>query len=194
MAFKIVVIGVSAGGFQALQIVLGELTSDFPLPILIVQHTSPGSGDYFARHLNQKCAIEVKEANEKELSQPGTVYLAPANYHLLLERDGTLSLSIEEKVNYARPSIDVLFDTASEAYGSDVIGVILTGANSDGSRGLKTIKAKGGIAIVQDPETAESAAMPQAAMEATEVDHLLPLSDISPFLKKFVGVQDEHTH
>jgi two-component system chemotaxis response regulator CheB len=113
---------------------------------------------------------------------PGMAYLAPPNYHLLLEPDRTFTLTIDERVNYARPSIDVLFETAAEAYKDKLIGIILTGANNDGSKGLKKIKEFGGLAIVQDPETAEVASMPRAAILTSVVDHIIPLEEIAPLL------------
>lgn len=117
----------------------------------------------------------------------GVVYIAPANYHLLLEQDETLSFSAEEKVNFARPAIDVLFETAADAYGSGLIGIILTGAGSDGSKGLKKIRESGGLVIVQDPATAQADAMPRAAIAITPVDHILPLPEIGPFLNRITS-------
>ena len=181
--FQVVVIGVSSGGVQALKSLLGALPADFPLPLLIVQHISPDAGDGMARLLDDLCAIRVKEADEGERIAAGTVYLAPPNYHLLVERDGLLSLAADGYVSYARPSVDVLFDSAAAAYGPAVIGVVLTGANFDGSRGLKAIKEAGGLAIVQDPLDAEASQMPEAALAATRPDHLLPLAQIASTLQ-----------
>jgi two-component system chemotaxis response regulator CheB len=126
--------------------------------------------------------VQVKEAEEKETAVPGTVYVAPANYHLLLEDDRTFSLTLESRVRFARPSIDVLFESAADVYGSRLIGIILTGANDDGSRGLAAIKKRGGLAVVQDPTGAEVDTMPRAALRAAEVDFVLPLVAIGPFL------------
>ncbi len=186
MRYQAVVIGVSAGGMTALSAILPELPGDFPLSVLIVQHTHPTTDDFLARYLDEQCRVTVKEADEKEKILPGIAYLAPANYHLLVEADKTLSLSTELPVNYARPSIDVLFETAADAYGETVVGVILTGANHDGSRGLLTIKKAGGLAVVQDPETAEADAMPRSAIETAAPDHILPLEQIGPFLSGLV--------
>ncbi len=122
------------------------------------------------------------EAGEKEELRPGKVYLAPANYHLLVEDDRTLSLSVDERVNFARPSVDVLFETASDAFGSRLVGIILTGANRDGSMGLKKIRQNGGLTLVQAPETAFADGMPRAAIAACAADHILPLDQIGPFL------------
>ena len=126
----------------------------------------------------------MKEADEKEKTESGIAYIAPSNYHLLIENSHIFSLSCGNLVNYARPSIDVLFESASDVYGSSLIGIILTGANSDGSRGLKRITNRGGLTIVQDPKTAYSDFMPKAAIAATEVNHILPLKQIGPFLVK----------
>jgi two-component system chemotaxis response regulator CheB len=139
------------------------------------------------RVLHEKCQIPVKEAEAKELIKPGTIYLAPANYHLLIEHDRTFSLCVSEKVRYARPSIDVLFETAADVYRTKLIGIILTGANDDGSRGLRTIREYGGLAIVQDPATAEVGIMPQAALKATAVDYVLSLHEIGLLLNTVQG-------
>ena len=180
--YEAVVIGVSAGGMDALPIVLEALPDDFPVPILIVQHIGPHSDGYLSHYLDSICRLQVREAGEKEDLLPGKVYLAPANYHLLVEDDRTLSLSVDERVNFARPSVDVLFETASDAFGSRLVGIILTGANRDGSMGLKKIRQNGGLAIVQAPETAFADGMPRAAIAACPVDHILPLDQIGPFL------------
>ena len=186
LRFDCIVIGVSAGGMKALPMVLSPLPPGFPVPVVVVQHISPdGDNAFFVQHLNQRLSVKVKEAAEKEEIVPGHVYMAPPNYHLLIENDRTFSLSIDEKVNYSRPSIDVLFESAADAYGPGLAGVILTGASSDGANGLKKIKQNGGVAIVQDPESAEARIMPQAAIEACEVDFVLPLEEIGKVLVKF---------
>jgi two-component system chemotaxis response regulator CheB len=179
--FRAVVIGVSAGGIQALSTLLPLLPKDFSLPILVVQHRLAGSDDYITKSLNQICAMQVKEAEEKEAVKAGCVYLAPADYHLLVERDQTLSLSVDEKVNYSRPAIDVLFESAAYAWSSGLIGIVLTGANSDGAKGLALIKQLGGTAIVQDPDTAEHGTMPRAALASA--DYVLELSKIGDMLE-----------
>jgi two-component system chemotaxis response regulator CheB len=171
--FHAVVVGVSSGGVQALGSLLGALPADFPLPLLIVQHIGPEAGDGLVRLLDAHGPLRVKEADEMDVPQPGQVYLAPPNYHLQVEPDGRLSLSAEPPVSYARPSVDVLFGSAAEAFGPALIGVILTGANHDGSRGLASIKARGGLAIVQDPADAEAPQMPMAALAATAADHVV---------------------
>jgi two-component system chemotaxis response regulator CheB len=186
MHYQAVVIGVSAGGMQALNTILPELPGGFPLSVIIVQHTHPTSDDFLVRYLDEKCCVKVKEADEKEKILPGVVYLAPSNYHLLVENEKIFSLSTESPVNFARPSIDVLFETAADAYGEKVVGVILTGANHDGSRGLLQIKKAGGLTVVQDPETADAKAMPQAAIETVQPEHILPLEKIGLFLTGLV--------
>lgn len=181
---KAIVIGTSAGGLYALKRLLPALPATFPCPLLIVQHLSPHSDNYMVRMLNELSAITVKEADEKEPVVPGTAYVAPPDYHLLVEQDFTLSLSVEEKVNYSRPSIDVLFETAADAYGPHLMGIVLTGANADGARGLAYIKKKGGYALVQQPEDAESPAMPRAAIEKAVPDKVLTLQEIISFLSE----------
>lgn len=191
MEYKAIVIGVSAGGLDALSIILPALSPNFSLPVLVVQHISPQSDSYLVQHLNEHCALTVKEAEDKEAVCPGVVYLAPPNYHLLVEPEGILSLSMQERVNFARPSIDVLFESAADAWCPSLIGVILTGANEDGSKGLAKIKACGGLAIVQDPTTAFVDRMPKAAIDATAVDYILPLVEISFLLNRLAQDQKE---
>ena len=187
MLMKTVVVGTSYGGMNALKIVLSALPINFRAPMLIVQHLSPQSNGYLIEYLNNFSKIKVKEADEKEQIRIGNAYLAPPNYHLLVDNKGFLSLTVNEKINFARPSIDVLFESAVDAFGSEVIGVILTGANSDGSMGLKRIKDSGGIAIVQDPKEAEADTMPRAAIKITDVDYVLPLIEIANKLRQIVG-------
>ncbi len=177
-----VVIGVSAGGMTALGILLPCLPAQFILPVIVVQHSHPRSDDFLTRYLNDKCSLRVKQAEEKEPVMPGVIYFAPPNYHLLIEMDRTFSLSEEAHVNYARPAIDVLFETAAEVYGSKLVGVILTGASADGAKGLMKIKAAGGITVVQEPRTAEAEIMPKSAISAGDVDFILPLEAIGKFL------------
>ena len=183
MRYEAIVIGVSAGGMNALDTILSSLPVDFGLPIIIVQHMDPESRDYLRNHLDRKCDISVKEAEEKEKIAKGVAYIAPPNYHLLLEEDRTFSLSSDEWVNYSRPSIDVMFESAADVYGRRLVGVVLTGANADGSDGLKKIKRAGGLAIVQDPSTAHVDVMPKSAIAASKVDHVLPLKEIADLFK-----------
>jgi two-component system, chemotaxis family, protein-glutamate methylesterase/glutaminase len=180
--YKAVVIGSSAGGLNALKDLFRYLDEKFQIPVIIVQHISPDADNYLIHILNDMKKLQVKEADEKEKPERGNAYIAPPNYHLLLEPDQTFSLTIDERVNYARPSIDVLFETAAEAYRDKLIGIILTGANNDGSKGLKRINELGGLSIVQDPETAEVDSMPRAAILAHKVDKVLPIKEIASFL------------
>jgi len=185
--FEAVVIGASAGGVRALSIVLSSLPADFRLPIIIVQHLHPHSGDGLVEVLAHKTPLHVQQADEKTIIQAGHVYLAPPNYHLLLELDGSLALTVLPKVNYARPAIDILFESAADVYDVALIGIVLTGANHDGAAGLAYIKRTGGYTIVQDPDSAEASSMPLKASQATQVDALLALSDIGPYLLQLVN-------
>jgi two-component system chemotaxis response regulator CheB len=180
--FEAAVIGVSAGGLHALKTILPALPEAFPLPIAVVQHLDAQADTYLADYLDRLSAIAVKEADDKEALQPGTAYLAPAGYHLLVEPDRSLSLSVDEKVNFSRPSIDLLFESAADAFGEKLIGIVLTGANSDGARGLKAIRDRGGLTIVQDPRTAEAPFMPRAALQAAPADYVADLERIAPLL------------
>ena len=183
MPSGIVVIGTSLGGLHAVETLLGGLPGDFPQPVAIVQHRETGSDDRLSELLQRYTALPVGEAEDKQAIAPGRVYLAPADYHLLVE-DRHFALSTEPPVWHARPAIDVLFESAADVYAAQVIGVILSGANEDGARGLAAIKKRGGITVVQDPATAESSAMPNAAIAAAEPDEILPLEEIAPFLTR----------
>ena len=181
MSFEFVVIGTSLGGLSALQTILGNLPADFFVPIAIVQHRHKNSGGTLLELLQEHSLLPIKEVEDKDEVLPGKVYLAPADYHILIEA-GYFALSTDEPVSYARPSIDVLFESAADIYAEQVIGVILTGANEDGTQGLKKITARGGMAIVQEPTTAECSIMPAAAISAVKVDGILPLSEIAQLL------------
>jgi two-component system, chemotaxis family, protein-glutamate methylesterase/glutaminase len=179
-----IVIGGSAGAFEALSALLPGLAPDYPLPILIVVHLPPDRTSLFAELFRARCKIGVREAEDKEPIEPGVAYFAPPDYHLLVETDRRLSLSGEEPVLYSRPSIDVLFESAADAYGSGLIGVLLTGANSDGAGGLKTVVEAGGVAIVQSPKGAYAPAMPEAAIAACPEAHILSLNEIALYLRE----------
>jgi len=180
--YSCIVIGVSSGGMHALTAVLPLLPEGFSIPVIVVQHISPHSDNYITRHLDTISKVRVKEVDEKEPILPGIVYTAPPNYHVLVEEDRTLSLSVEDRINFARPSVDVLFESAADVYGTELVGIILTGANNDGSKGLARIREKGGLTIVQDPESAEVNGMPVAALAAVRPDYVLMLEDIAPLL------------
>lgn len=179
--YKAVVIGASAGGMTLIKQLVTSLPKNFSLPIIIVQHTGSSDG-FWADYLNGLSPMLVKEADEKELITPGNIYLAPANYHLLVEADYTFTLTVDERVNYARPSIDVLFETAADAYKTKLIGIVLTGGNFDGAKGLKKIQDNGGTVVIQDPKTAEAKSMPKAAIEKTEPDYILEPGQINALL------------
>jgi two-component system, chemotaxis family, protein-glutamate methylesterase/glutaminase len=181
-SYRAVAIGCSAGGLEALSIVLPSLPAAFPVPLVVVQHLNPQAMSRLHLLLARNCAIAVREADEKIEPQPGVAYFVPPNYHLLLELDGTFSLSVDERVNFSRPAIDVTFETAAELYGSRLIGVVMTGASADGSRGLARIKSLGGYTIVQDPKEAQSVMMPESAIRAAQPHAVLPLRDIGPML------------
>ncbi len=187
--YKAVVIGSSAGGLNALKVIFSGLEPKFGIPVIMVQHLSPDAENYLIHILNDLKNIPVKEADEKEMPVKGMAYVAPPNYHLLIEPDQTFTLTVDERINYARPSIDVLFETAAEAYRDGLIGIILTGANNDGSKGLKKIRDLGGLTIVEDPATAEVKSMPRAALLSTPADHVLSLEKIAPLLNSLVKDQ-----
>ena len=180
--FKIIVIGASTGGLRALQTLLSALTSEFPLPIVIAQHRGADS-DSLIGFLRSSSLLPVKEPDDKEPIEAGNVYLAPRDYHLMIE-NCSFALSTDTPVAYARPSIDVLFESAADEFEDRVIGVILTGANRDGARGLNKIKSAGGLAIVEHPDSARNREMPDAAIGMTAVDWVLPLQEIAPLLEK----------
>lgn len=177
--YDVVVIGVSAGGVKALKTILSGLSEGFRLPVIIVLHQDPRSESRLVEILDRDCLLRVKEAEDNEKISGGTVYIAPPDYHLLVERGGVLSLTQYEKVSYARPSIDVLFESASEEYRQRLIGVILTGATEDGTLGIRRVKEAGGAAVVQDPESAQLGIMPRSAAAHVNIDHILRLEEIA---------------
>lgn len=178
----IVVIGCSLGGYKALSVLLKALPRDYPLPVAIVQHRGVDSIDLLGPALQDLSALPVREAEDKEPIVPGCVYVGPSDYHLLID-SGRFALSTDAKVNMARPAIDMLFDSAADAYLERVIAVVLTGASRDGAAGAARVKAKGGIVVAQDPATAEAPVMPQAAIQSCAVDRVLPLDGIASFLQ-----------
>jgi two-component system chemotaxis response regulator CheB len=182
MIYEAVVIGVSAGGLYALTRVLGALPAGFPVPIIVVQHRSRDERFLLEEVLQTKCKVHIKQADEKEAIRPGIVYFAPADYHLLIEKDKTFSLTFDEPVNYSRPSIDILFETAAEVYKNNLLGIILTGANKDGAKGMKCIHKRGGTTIAQRPDTADFPEMPKAAIKTGSIQHVMTLDEIRDFL------------
>jgi len=182
--YQAIVMGASAGGIDAWSTILPDLPDDLPVPIIIAQHTSPTSDNYIPVFLNDLTGLNVKEAEEKEEITAGCIYFSIPNYHLLIEEDNTFSLSTEEKKNFSRPSIDILFESASMIYGGGLIGILLTGSNSDGSLGLKTIKENGGLTIVENPETAQVNQMPLSAIKKFKPDIILDLDQIGIYIRK----------
>jgi two-component system, chemotaxis family, protein-glutamate methylesterase/glutaminase len=182
-----VVIGASAGALDALSTILPALPAAYALPVMVVVHLPPDKHSILVDLLQTKCAIRIREAGDKEPILAGNVYLAPPDYHLLVETGRTLALSSGEPVLYSRPSIDVLFETAADAYGAGLIGIVLTGANKDGAKGLKAIGTAGGTAIVQDPLSASASAMPQAAIDAWPDARVLSLEQITVYLRETGG-------
>ena len=176
---KAIVIGASYGGMEAIRTILTNLPNDLEIPILIVLHIGNNKIDTFLTQLNKKTGFRIREAGEKEPIKSKTVYFAPPNYHLQVEDRFSLSLSTDEKVNFSRPAIDVLFETAAWVFRKELLGILLTGSNSDGAEGIKTIKQFGGTTIVENPETAFAKVMPNAAIMLSEPDHLLDLGNIS---------------
>ena len=184
----LVAIGSSWGGLHAVGSLLAALPARFGAAVAIAQHRSAGSRDgALAAVLAGRGPLPVREVEDKDRIEPGHAYLAPADYHLLVEPDG-FALSIDEQVQYSRPSIDVLFESAADAYGERAVAVVLTGANEDGAAGLRRIKARGGVTIVQDPDSAERPEMPRAAIATGAADRVLALVDIAPALVELCGV------
>jgi two-component system, chemotaxis family, protein-glutamate methylesterase/glutaminase len=184
---ELIVIGASWGGLTALERLLGGLPGDFQTPIAIAQHRAVDSGSGALAHmLSLRSGRDVCEAGDKDAIEQGRVYVAPPDYHLLVEPSG-FALSTEGVVKYSRPSIDVLLDSAADTYGDRLIAVILTGANEDGAYGIKRVKRRGGVTIAQEPSGAERREMPEAAIATGAVDHVLPLEDIGPKLGELVG-------
>lgn len=182
MKYEAVVIGASAGGLYALSTILEALPQDFPLPLIVVQHRSKTERTLLEEVLAYKCAIHIKQADEKEKIRKGIVYFAPPDYHLLVEQDRSFSLSCEPPVLYSRPSIDVLFESAAMVYKDQLLAIILTGANQDGSAGMQKIRERGGTTLAQDPATALHATMPKAAIDTGSILHTLSLAGIKDFL------------
>jgi two-component system chemotaxis response regulator CheB len=178
---ELIVIGCSLGGMYAVEAILAGLPADFCVPIAVVQHRHKHSNEGLPSFLSRSSNLPVVDVEDKQRIEVGTVYLAPADYHLLVTR-GEFNLSVDELVRYSRPSVDVMFESAADAYGPALIGVVLTGANQDGCRGAKRIKQRGGIVLVQDPATAEARTMPEAVIASGSVDRILRLDGIASFL------------
>lgn len=184
-SIEAVVIGASAGGVQALLTVLADLPRSFRLPLIVVLHLPEGRDSQLAEIFQYRLPIAVREAADKETILPGTLYFAGPGYHLLVEMDRTFSLSSEEPLHYSRPSINVLMESAADAYGPALAGILLTGANEDGATGMARIKQQGGLTVVQDPTEAAVPTMPEAAIRRQAPDFILKLAGIRDFLLKF---------
>lgn len=182
---SLLVIGGSAGSLDIILKLLPDLRLDLPFPIVIVLHRKNSSDSILTGLFASKTSLVVKEAEEKDIISPGCIYIAPADYHLLIEKDHTFSLDFSEKVNFSRPSIDVTFETAAEAYQSELVCLLLSGASGDGTEGLKTVKTFGGIVMVQNPQTAQVAYMPQQAIESVEVDCIIEADDMANYINSF---------
>ncbi|MGH2806874.1 MAG: chemotaxis protein CheB [Actinomycetota bacterium] len=181
MGYSLLTMGCSWGGLQALNVILDGLPNDLNIPIVIAQHRMAQSADGLTLALQKRTSMPIRDANDKDPIEPGHIYFAPPDYHLLVEH-GSFALSTDDLVQFARPSIDVLFESAADAYADKLIAVILTGANEDGAAGLARVKSRGGLTIVQDPSTAVRSEMPQAAIQAARPHRVLPIDAIGPFL------------
>ncbi|MFI8616645.1 chemotaxis protein CheB [Acidovorax sp. NPDC077693] len=181
-AYDAIVVGGSSGGVEALVALLPALPATLQAPLVVVLHLPRDRRSLLADIFRQRCALPLQEAGDKDELQPGNVYFAPPDYHLLLDEGPRLSLSVDAPVHFSRPSIDVLFESAADLYGQRLVGILLSGANEDGARGLAAIRSAGGLAIVQDPASAPMPAMPLAALASTPVDHTLPPAGIAALL------------
>jgi two-component system, chemotaxis family, protein-glutamate methylesterase/glutaminase len=180
--FGIVAIAASAGGLKALSEVISTLPANFPVPIAIIQHLDPKHRSLMADILSRRTKLQVKQAEQGEMMKPGTIYIAPPNYHLLVTSQGHVKLTQSQVMHFVRPSADVLFESVADSYKSRAIAVVLTGTGVDGAMGVREIKQKGGIAIVEDSNTCEFDGMPKAAIKTGVVDRILPLSEIATAL------------
>jgi two-component system, chemotaxis family, protein-glutamate methylesterase/glutaminase len=185
-SYHAIAIGTSAGGLHALTALLQDLPENYPVPLLVVQHRAKDQKSLLEEVLQAKTSIRIKQADEKEKISGGCVYIAPPDYHLLVEEDHSLSLTSDEQVRFSRPSIDVLFESSAEVFREKLVGIILTGASNDGASGIEAIARYGGITIAQDPEEAEYPYMPQASIDTKKIKHVWSLKEIKHFLLKQV--------
>jgi two-component system chemotaxis response regulator CheB len=179
---KLIVIGGSAGSLQVVIHILGHLPDDYPIPVLLIIHRANSNDSMLLDLLEVKSNLTVREVEEKDKIKPACVYLAPADYHVLVEKDKTFTLDYSEKLNYSRPSIDVSFISAAMVYGENLTGILLSGANEDGAEGLKEIKAQAGTTIIQDPDDAIVNYMPLQASFKSEIDRVLTTEEITGYL------------
>jgi two-component system, chemotaxis family, protein-glutamate methylesterase/glutaminase len=180
--YELLIIGGSAGSLELLLSVLPELEQPLKIAIVVVLHRRPFGDSSLAKLFSYKTGIPVREVEDKEAVLPGVIYIAPADYHLLIERERTFSLDISEKVHYSRPSIDVAFDSAADVYGNKLVALLLSGANADGVEGMEKVAALGGLIAVQDPATALVPIMPEQAIARLKVDHIVDRSSLPAFI------------
>lgn len=190
LRYDVVVVAASVGGVSALQKILGGLPADFPLPILVVQHRSARMPNLLARVLGRRSALSVKTAEYGEALAPGTVYLAPPQEHLIVRRDGSLSMVDGHKIRHLRSSANPLFASAAQVFGPGVIAVVLTGGDRDATDGVQTVKQRGGIVIAQDEPSSVLFSMPHSAIETGCVDAILPLHEIATELQRLARIPD----
>ena len=186
VAYEAIVMGASAGGLNAISRVIADFDECLSLPLLVAKHVGAGDQGGAAEVLNKETSLFVVEAMDKQPIEFGKIYLAPANYHMLVENKKLVCLNSDERVCHVRPSIDVLFQSAANVFGDKLIAIILTGANDDGAEGIRAVKEKGGLTIVQSPESAEVAVMPKAAIGTRCVDRVLPLEEIGSFISSLI--------
>ena len=179
---RLLAIGGSAGSLQVILMILASIRSDFPMPILVILHRNVGFESSLEDLISTRTGLPIKEVEEKDRLRIGTVYLCPADYHVLLERDRSFSLDYSERVNFSRPSIDVSFRSAADVFGSGLMVVLLSGGNADGVEGMQYTKERGGVTVVQDPATAEVPYMPQQAVTRMKPDHILAGENICRFI------------
>jgi two-component system, chemotaxis family, protein-glutamate methylesterase/glutaminase len=177
-----IVIGASAGGVEALSLILPALPARFRPSVLIVLHLPRERPSLLVEIYEKRCALPIREADDKEPIEPGTVYFAPPDYHMLVERNRQIALSTDEPVHYSRPSVDVLFESAADVYGNKLLGAILTGANEDGAAGLHAIHRAGGVTVVQQPDSAKVPLMVVSALQRNPADFVLSLAEIAQLL------------
>ncbi|MGV3459829.1 MAG: chemotaxis protein CheB [Flavobacterium sp.] len=181
---KVLIIGGSAGSLEVLLQVIPQLVSVKPFAMILVLHRKSSEDNTLEELISLKTNIPVKEVEDKTALVPGSIYIAPADYHLLFEKDCTLSLDVSEKIHYSRPSIDVAFESAAEVYGKTVTAVLLSGANADGTAGLKAVRLMGGTVIVQDPATADMPYMPQSAVDNLQADKIVNVVELTQYIQQ----------
>ena len=188
-AYEAVLMGASAGGVEAVGMLLAALPRGFGAAVIVVIHVPSGNDDLLARVLAPRCTLPLREAADKQPAEAGTVYIAPAGYHLLVEPAKTFALSLDEPVNYSRPSIDVMFESAAYAYRDRALGIVLTGANADGAEGLRIVRGLGGTGWVQDPASASASAMPAAAIARAGADRIMTLEEMARALPEVAAAR-----